>query len=246
MIAGAAVVVSNSFVLFHVASNRSSSEAEVTLTSRELPKSHRDPDDTSVELRLDWRGAAFRYGELASSKWLNRAKLEEIGFDCNVPGDAKEAEKHYRHMLSREVFVAVEYDGSAWRAFLDKVRHEPAERSPYRAEPESPETIERTHSRLFAIDAFRDAATLRRRYPDATKVLILRGKIRPLVDSGFRYAARKEQPPILSGSLDLLSEELNVPLPFSRGFPEGQYQVRFRIGMHFEPWLTGIDTPPSP
>jgi len=243
MIAAAAVVVSNSFVLFHVASNRSSSEAEITLTSRELPKPHRDPDDTSVELRLDWRGAAFRYGDLANLKWLNRAKLEEIGFDCNVPQDAKEADKHYRHMLSREVFVAVEYDGATWRTFLDKVRLAPAERSPYRSEPESPETIERTYSRLFAIDASRDAGTLRRRYPDATKVLILRGKIRPFVDSDFGYAARKERPRILSGRLELLNEELNVPLPFSRGFPETRYDVRFRIGAHFEPWVTGIETP---
>ncbi len=50
--------------------------------------------------------------------WFDRNKMAELGFDTSVPAESKDASRYYMNARSREVFVALEYDGPAWQRWL--------------------------------------------------------------------------------------------------------------------------------
>lgn len=177
-IAGALVVFTNLLVLMGVARNRSGEpEAVLALTERELPVAHSHDEDSGMSLRLD-------HGSLWSLDWLDRPELEDLGFDCSAPPNAEEAEFHYGKQLPRDGFLVLEYDGEAWRRWLDeqyleveetarRVEAGNVEPSVLDQKKRSHETTRLTHSRLFPIDAGGDPVVLRERYPDRHRVLIV-------------------------------------------------------------------------
>jgi hypothetical protein len=234
LLAATAVLVSNGAALLHVRSNRAAAEAEVVLTERELPREVQEQDDTGVSLRLDW---GFRSG-MRLEDWLNRAKLRELGFDTTAePGDGR-----YDSAPARLVFVALEYDGPAWRKYLSDY-DDWTKRWMYSSSPaiaqEQAEQVRNSAGRLIPIDAAQGAATLRARHPDASRILIVGAKIHvTYVDSG---AARQ----VLTGRLEPLIRQVHVPRPVSRQFAASppRYLVHLRFGAHREPWVESIALP---
>jgi len=253
------LVVSNAFVLIHAARNRAGEpEAEMELTEREIRYYPHGNDDSSLTLMLQLQNPATEYpyspvprGDIG---FFDRAKMEEIGFDLSVAPDAKEAERFYRGQRSREVYVALEYDGLAWQAWLK--RRESAvntyDQFPSATKLEDRMRVEReTSSRLVAVDVGLNAARLRQKFPDRKMVLILPARARVALDSF---------PPALRGVITSVSiENINVPNTFRPQLAQGSYYngwrteangtviidppsfaATIRVGSHYEPWVVAV------
>src|SRR5277367_2446001 len=127
--AASIILVANAFALIHSARNRAGSpEAEITLTNRELryfDQSATD-DDSGVTLHLQWTDPSIPWVPESDPRpnWINRQKLEALGFDCGVDPDSSDGARFYQRQRPRHAFAALEYDGEAWRQYLQ--RHEQA------------------------------------------------------------------------------------------------------------------------
>jgi len=250
------VVLSNAFALVHAARNRSGQpDAQITLTDRELTY-YRNADDSGVELILRWTDSYPRYfvpglgfaGE-ESRVWLDKEKLESLGFDCGVPPADPKADSSYARQRPRRGFVALEFDGPAWRSWAETQRRIAAQ------QPALQNTFdEGLASRLVAIDAAGDPATLRARHPDRAGVLILPAVVQiyvvPRIAAGV---GRVERPAQLAGMIQQVPSAIHVSRPLSDGFrrlrltvrdakqEEPLYRVHLSYGRLLEPWTTGVE-----
>ena len=260
------LIVANAFVLGHVAMNRSGEpDSEMQLTARELQYFGSRSDESGVTFMLRWTNTAPEYptgvpGE--APVWLDQKKLGEIGFDLSVPASSPKAARFYENLRSREVFVALEYDGPAWEAWL-KDREPRLEKetsySPQVTQAERLEIERQTTPRLVTIDVARDPMELRRKYPDRTRVMILQALVRAKLEPEQRASQTAPlRPAYLRGAITRLAiESINVPQPLSRRL-EGQsylpwtydgnrvkiqqppYGVTLRVGSKYEPWVVGV------
>ena len=93
------LVLSNAFVLAHVAMNRTGEpDAEMQLTARELQYYGSRSDESSVILMLRWQNTAPEYPPgtgLEDPGWFDQKKLEELGFDLSVPASSPKAARFY-------------------------------------------------------------------------------------------------------------------------------------------------------
>ena len=237
----AAVLAANGAALRHAAANRSHPEPEVVLTERELPMQNSDKDDTGVSLRLSWGYLSFP----DSQDWLDRAKLAELGFDVSANPSDDAVRQRYASQPPRRAFVALEYDGPAWQRYLTNHQRQIERFTPQQTSQQL-EQIRMSSSRLVPIDAAVEASVLRRRYPDASRVLIVRAAVRMSYSSTAGWT--------WTGSLRPLGSDIHVPLPFSRQlnevprtvYPYGsapRYRVRLRFGANREPWVVGVAIP---
>jgi len=263
----AILAVSNAFVLAHVALNRSGEpDAEMELTARELQYYGSRSDDSSVVLMLRWTNTAPEYptglpGE--APVWFDQKKLEEIGFDLSVPATSPKAARFYENLRSREVFVALEYEGPAWEAWLKDREPRLEKESSYGPQVTLPDRIEierQTTPRLVTTDVARDPAQLRRKYPDRTRVMLLQALVRAKLEPERRASLTAPlRPAYLRGAITRLAiESINVPQPLSRRL-EGKsyspwtydgnrvkiepppYSVTLRVGSKFEPWVVDVN-----
>jgi hypothetical protein len=231
------LVASNAFVLVHAAINRRGSpESQMVLTARELRYNY--STDSTATLTLVWQNTG-EFVQATSPGWYDEKKLKETGFDISLSPDSKEAVRQYRNSRSREVFVALEFDGPGWQKWLEENREvfqvqaqsiprTPLEMSQLEAQ------WERAESRLVAVDAGLDAEALRRKYPDPTRVLILRGLAQMFLRTGG-------QPQYLKGRISqILNQTISVPQEFRGLLPSGAYQVALRPGRLYEPWITEV------
>ncbi len=254
--AAGVILVANAFALVHAARNRSGDpDAEITLTDRELNYT-RGSDDSGVELTLRWvdsNGYNFDLVENPGA-WLNQGVLQNLGFDCSVVLTDSKAEMFYTRQRPRRAFVALEYDGPAWREWL-AFRQE-SQRRMAEQQPGINYALDEEHqsSRLVTIDAAIDAHTMRARHPDRNRVVILPAVIRislqPRVPAG---QGRPERPARLSGFIQQTPPIIHVPLPLSDHFrrmpstfrdPKQAaplYRVSLRYGQFVEPWVTGAE-----
>jgi len=98
------VIVINLTVLAGVWYNRSGPpEAVVTLTERELPLWSTQEGDSGIALRTAYRRPEFGEDET----WLDRAKLEELGFDY------PDGEVAHNFHLIRTLFLVLELENEA-------------------------------------------------------------------------------------------------------------------------------------
>lgn len=217
-IAAALVLLTNLFVLVGVAHNRSGEpEAVLELTERELPIAHSWDEDTGMSLRVD-AGNGWRLD------WIDLSKLEDLGFDCSAPPNAKEAEFHYGKQLPRQGYLVLENDGEAWQSWLEKQRRDvdaiaqsvergELEQSVLDGQQRNYEKNRLTHSRLFAVDAGSDPLALRERYPDRDRVLILPAVFRIAVDRRWNSETGRSDPPRIRGYVSrLLVRDVHVSL----------------------------------
>jgi len=254
------LVVSNAFVLVHAQRNRAGEpESEMELTERELRYYPQGKDDSSLTMMLLWQNpvAEYRYQPVPTSEadFFDGAKLKEIGFDLRVAPDAKQAERFYSGQRSREVFVALEYDGPAWQEWLKWRAAVLSTEVPFPQQKpfDVRLRIEReTTSRLVAVDVALDPARLREKFPDRKKVMILSGRARVVRDG---------TPPALRGAITSISTDgINVPNAFRpqmeqmNNYAGGYHQANdgtviidppgfaatIRVGSKYEPWVAEV------
>lgn len=121
----------------------------------------------------------------------------------------------YSSELTRKTYLALEYDGPAFREWQDRQPVRPGQPAP------SLDQI----SRLVLLDVGPDAAALRKKYPDSRKVIILPGAAR----GNERSFARLEVTTI------------HVPLPLSGALKgAAHYRVRLRQGPSLEIWVAEV------
>ncbi len=256
----AIMFLSDTLGLLHAWMNRSGPvDADVTLTERELPLSHNsnnedtgvelnlhnsNNEDTGLELNLRWIGPASPlFGDRTPSTWLGQSTLHDLGFDTKVAPSDRNAIEFYQRQHGRRVFVALEYDGPAWRKYRDLIDQE--KRFGVNAD-----LYERgTH--LVAIDADIDRSRLRSRHPDRKMVIIVPAVVRIGVQPSVpANPAVPSTPASLYGSIEEVPSSIHVPRPFSeefRGLPKGintvSYRVHLRYGASLEPWVAGVEVP---
>jgi Domain of unknown function (DUF4824) len=252
----AIIVVANAFALIHAARNRAGSpDGELTLSNRELTYSSSPSDeDSEVTLDLGWLTGEdvswMGYG--SSPKWLDQEKLQRLGFDCRVNPSAEAALRFYDRQRPRRAFVALEYDGPAWRNWLAAYNRAAEERAKRGSGVVQNQTPDQTH--LVAIDADVDARALRARNPNRSNVIIMPAVVaiglEPYPDPGRK--SDPKTPVRIVGRIRPLASSIHVPRPLSEGFQhrdQGKnlnaralsYTVRVRYGSLLEPWVTGVE-----
>jgi hypothetical protein len=255
----AIVLLANAFALVHAARNRSGEvQADITLTDREL-NYYRDYEDSGVALTLRWIDPSQTYApvatpeDIAANTWLNQTNLRELGFDCSVAPSDTNAYTFYSQQSARTGYVAFEYEGDAWKRWLE-FRRRIADAEPRLPGQRSTDVSDqRWGSRLVAIDAAADPASLRARHPDRNRILILPAVIRISVAGPWTGTDRRQIPPYLKGFIQEVPSVIHVSKPFSDVFrnqtqtsrddkrEDALYTVRLLYGRFLEPWVTAVN-----
>ena len=268
VIAGVALIAAtNAVALLGVAYNRSGApESTLKLTERELRPSWFDGrrENSGLGMQLKWRvlpaaptsAWTYRYGGEGGqvpAAFLDAAKMAEFGFDTARPDRVRHPTKDPGRELSRGALLVLEFDGLAYQKSLAGVAVE-VERLLKLNNAESTKLAEeipimeaKANSRLFVVDAGRDAAALRAKYPDRTKYAIVHGQVRPV--GGYQAPAQRHFG-YVSG---VDAATINVPLEFRPAFAgadqshdysladiakRARYEAAIAFGQRFEPWLT--------
>lgn len=211
------VVAVNAVVLARVGLNRAGEPtARIEFTERELalPYYTQNEENTGLALTFEWDQPE------PTKTWLDRAKLEELGFD--VPSRPKW--ERVRQSLPRAVFVVLEHDGDSWRRWLagretkierlaGELERGEATTRDLRCEREGLALDRVGKSRLFAVDAGRDPEALQRRYPEPSRFVVVPAWV-SLVDARPRGGDSEEAERLIYGRIDALEvEKVHVPLP---------------------------------
>ena len=240
-LASAVVVVSNLCALGLAAVNRQGEpDAVLQLTEREVNLVPGGPENSAVSLRLVWTGP----NTARDAGWFDQAKLASLGFDCSLPVTLENA-KHYYSRPARRVSAALEYEGPAWERYAADMA------------PGIDTTSAVGVSHLMLIDLDRDAARLRSRHPDRTRVAIAQAVV------GLTVVMEPGRAPRIRGRvLEVLDSDLNLPRDLRRGIepfvtrtgpargagvpgtkaePRApRYVATIRWGRQLEPWVDGI------
>ncbi|MDS4013009.1 MAG: DUF4824 family protein [Candidatus Accumulibacter sp.] len=275
------IVLTNAIVLSGAALNRiGEPESRLLLSERELALPYAGGSrraNSGLALRLEWRVALdgdsphnIAYARYERQPdWLDEKRMSDLGFDTRKGAATAEARQAFLRQLSRPALIVFELAGPAWQRALQQARdnadRHAAAAAANRGNREFAEGAkaarafvvqeEAEHTRLFAIDAGSDAATLRQRYPERNRFLILRGTVRPaerLRDGQWTLAGRLSE---------IAIEEIHVPytqraiLDELSSTPQGKphrpaprYEVQLAVGQRLEPWIERIarlpDQPP--
>ncbi|MCP4636452.1 MAG: DUF4824 family protein [Methyloversatilis sp.] len=257
-VGGVALIVAvNAVVLAGVAWNRSGEPtSRLTLSQRELRLPYAFEvvgERGGLTLALNWR-VSHRAGQFyGGAEWLDEAKLRSLGFDLSRGADALYPE--------RQVFIVLELAGPSWeqevaraQARVDEVQARDGQREQDARDLKSAQeglALERERaSRLFAIDAGRDATALRQRYPEVQRYAIVQGRVRP-------WVSRLPERTVMSGTLSALAvSDITVPHALSGGFDgldraklengKGSFEAEVAWGRRFEPWLGAVRAQPAP
>jgi hypothetical protein len=109
-----------------------------------------------------------------------------------------------------------------------------------------------TASRLFPIDIGNDAPELRRRHPDQSHYLIMKGVIGVRIQEPADNDPNKA-PRFIGSVWQILPNYINVPLPYSgtlaglmpqAGKPP-RYTVTLNFGHNLEPWVSSVVLTPG-
>jgi hypothetical protein len=234
--AAAVVLAANAWSLIAAWRNGSgASYSSMELTERELRLVQVPWESTATLLEVRWDVISEPPRYRGPPAWLDATKLSELGFDCTVPVSSPNAKEHYASMPAAPIYLVLEYEGEAWRqACRDR-------------EPKT---------RLFVVDAGRDARGLRDRYADAERYIVVRGVVRLSYQKrGFPDGTPLATPRLQGRIESILPSQIFVPQPFSRrleGFrhrgppapepPEGEprFAVSVSWGSNYEPWVHGV------
>ena len=227
---------------------------------------YRQRENSGVSLLLNWNRYSWNWD------WFDEAKVLELGFDKKKLEGAEDSYRYY-NTLPIKAFVVLEYAGAAWQAYQAQLEDELAtlpdkvargameEKAGERRTKELEKTIQLA-SRLFAVDVGKDPQTLRSRYPQQDKYLILPAKVRASVQ-WEKTSGQSEQVHVLKGHIDqVLTQTLYVPLEYhdvlgkipgneklnSGNYYYGgdnrqraHYRVSLDVGQRYEPWVAGIE-----
>jgi hypothetical protein len=196
-------------------------DAVVTLDERELALESQPREGSAITLRWRYQREGRPGGDapIFLPDWIDQRKLETLGFDCSVPAGAPGAAEHYGGMPSRRVVLVFEIGGPAWQARLERWQQRSREDVPHLIstgglKPDEEvtyrEAIDRAServSRLMPVDVGLDAPSLRTRYPDRGRYLLLPGLVRLSRDKGTGGAGVS----VFGRVAEVLPAELSVP-----------------------------------
>jgi len=276
MLAGIALIgATNGVALVGVAWNRAGTpDSQLQLSQRELHSPYRWQvrDNSGIALTLAWRvpvrdGKKGRegdydtdYGGSGTPWWLDAEKMRRLGFtvqEVTASDDTWQA----RRERSREVLLVLEFNGPDTQRALEQAQHKAVEADALlAANPDKQEFRDRARrahervkeeneerSRLFAVDAGTDLASLRAQYPDRSRFVIVRGKVRV-----WGYGPRRAEEP--QGHIyGVINNTINVPLEFrplferegnpvtrGRATSTAPFQATVAFGQRLEPWLVAV------
>ncbi len=254
------ITLVNIFFLAEVTYNRSGEpDSKLRLTQRELQLPPAWPGGIENSwLTLRWRapsedttpGIFYTDGIPA---WMDINKLESLGFD--VADLSLRSTKRFLRLLSKEVFLVMEFDGPVFRQVLERARLQAIRaQAAYAANPNNKNLErqadeaknnalreERENSRLFVVDAGLDKTSLRTKYPDRNRYAIIRGEVRPQ-----RTVRGNDQQ--LTGNVSSITQ-INVPtsflpafeqLPARSGISVARYEAELCFGKRLEPWVQSV------
>jgi hypothetical protein len=280
LLAIALVLATNAVVLLGIARNRSGAESTLVLTEREAYLQRAGREDTGLSLSVRWQDGT----DWNERGWFGRETLAAVGFDVSVPVDdlqEDDAPTFYRDRLSRPALVVYELEGGAWRRWRDARERQHAEMREEGRDDESVREVESFHanrmaaeSRLFAIDAGRDADDLRERYPDRDRYAIVPSRVSigvqtrrdpdtgklaerwlagtvhgPLV--GQLHVTPRFRPALEPLADDWQRDSVSMPEPIpdtgGRGAPDGapRFEVAVSWGTRGEPWIVTVERLPG-
>lgn len=255
------IAIVNAVVLAGVAYNRSGApESALRLSERELSVPHGSPgskENSGLSAHLQWRVlppesldpkeyAWGLYSHGASPDWLNEAKMVALGFEATATSNRIDGQRRADRQLPRDVLLVLELNGAAYQAALARaIKFNESTSADKRADKQVLKREEKQLSRLFVVDAGRDIAALRAKYPERSRYAIVRGQVRP--------AWGRDQPvAALTGQVsDVSVSTLNVPLEWKSVFDGTSatrarggdavvhYEVDVKFGRRLEPWIAG-------
>ena len=275
LLAGVGIILAtNAVALLGAAWNRSGEpESRVVLSERELTLPYdwgSQHENSGIAVRFRWRAErerpeAYDYYSSWSPPWLNATKLRELGFELPAPADTPATRRQYDKLQAREVLLVLELDGPAYQASLTQVRAWAerqlalATRNPGNADLQKSATRarerlqeeEQTASRLFLVDAGIEVGTLRARYPDRSRYVILRGRVKPqlrIEDSETRAQGVVQSLSIGQVQVSEPYRRLLAPLTPQRrsvGSHGPRYSVTVAFGRRLEPWVVDASVRPQ-
>lgn len=264
----ALILATNAVALGGAYYNRSGEpESRLVLSERELEPPYAwdwREENSGLSLRIDWRvaygtdddGSRYPYGRTAL--WIDQDKLAALGFDTDIPLEGVDVHHRYYRQVDRDALLVLELAGPAYQQSIEHVRKQAArteaeaasetdeERRRERVK-DARETLQRElerSSRLFVVDAGRDAAALRAKYPDRATYAIVRGRV--AID-----VCQPEHRKVLCGRFGGLEvSSINVPHRLrsvfegieSRTYREPgpgtqPFTAEVAFGRRLEPWL---------
>ena len=280
IMAAALLLLTNIIVLAGVAYNRSAdTETSILLTERELSlpyRSYSKKENSGLALRLNWNVIPintfennyrkYSLSNYGSPAWLTEDKQKELGVDVD---DIKKhvGNKNYKYekLNKEEIIVVLEYDGESFKKAVkdaendfkklrENVKKNPDNKKLNKKLENNEKSLDQlkvSETRLIAIDAGLDLQTLRKKYNDSSKYLMLRGELRPYWNKK-KLVARINQ---------LFISKVHVSLPYSNEIHEitnreatnkgyrnreekPRYQVELKMGKRLEPWVGGVNLMP--
>lgn len=280
LIAGLALILAtNAVALLGVAYNRGEQpESILKLTERELRLPYSwgfEKENSGIALTLQWRvlsrenrrldgwqTSATGFGSVPD--WLDKAKLAALGFDTSKPEDTSQGRMYYDKILPKEVLLVLELDGPAYRTALARAQQRfQNEKDLPKANPGKNEFVvraknaaevldleQRAYSRLFVVDAGRDIASLRAKYPDHSRYAIVRGQIRPqIIDINHKseLVAYVAGPSVFEINVPANYRQIFEPLVKNSrtnqyGDSTSPFEVTVAFGKRLEPWITEAKT----
>jgi hypothetical protein len=270
------IIATNAVVLAGVSYNRWGPSSAIVLTEREMRLGHTAEENSGLALRIQWvqggdPNRPNHHGYYGPS-WFDRAKLEQLGYNCHLSTDAPEAEIFYGHTVSREAYAVLEYEGPAWKA-LQKEREQEVARIPDRIERKERTTkdLEQAKrnlqqlrvgdSRLVLIDVGNNLHRLRETYSDVARYMIVPAMVGLVYYRAWTEKDGTFHPPYLGGIVKhLMVREINVPLEHRQYLnrlqeqdrrtgrsleQEPRYFVSLRYGRRLEPWLQEVRPLPN-
>jgi hypothetical protein len=203
-------------------------KVRITLSERELPISWSNTstgDDPGVRLRLAYENRA---DPVDARNWLTEERLGALGFGMDVTAGSPDAMESYARALPRVGWVALEFNGHAWREIeRRRALQTTTEGDPLRHE------IGPAPSRLVPVDASSDLDTLVARYPNDH--LIVRSII------GLGYLPPGRNGPLVYGWIrEIVPDNVTVPRELRSRLNSRQYDVDLAVGRLGIPYVIDI------
>ena len=234
--AAVVVLVANGWVVVTARLNRADATGgTVELTERELGLPPVFGDSTAMLLELKWNVVLRAKHEQRAPDWLGVEKLSDLGFNCQLPATSPDARRHYSSLPSKLVYLVLEYDGEAAK---------------------KAGAVNSTKTRLYVVDAGREARLLRERYPDGHRYVITRGVVRiRLEERRFEDDTPLPEPRVSGWIGSVVPDQVFVPQPYSQllqrlrpsdaesnAKPAGEPRFAATIswGSRHEPWVQSV------
>ena len=276
IIAAAFLVIANIIVLAGVAYNRSGEPiASLKLTERELAlpyRSRSNTENSGLALRLKWNvlssnafdGDYRRYNQESHRipTWLTQDKMKALGIDVErIKADKENRNYGFVKLNTTEVIIVLEYDGDTYQSIVKAAEKDiqhyrnAVTVNPYDIDfkkrlervEKSLKELKTSDSRLIAIDAGLNLQTLKQKYNDSSKYLMLRGEVYPYW-RGQTLMAKVKQ---------IFNDKVHIPLPYSKKIKEitgndvvskrysskglePRFEVELRVVKRLEVWVGGV------